>query len=140
MIDQAFPSLSKEGYSVESPKTTDYNCISWAVGMSDKWWWPDQFHYWPTGVPVNDSIAAFVTLFHSLGFKICHSPDLEENAEKVAIFARNGRVTHVARQLSTGKWTSKLGNEEDIEHALDGLVGSIYGSVVQILMRKVSDN
>ena len=41
------------------------------------------------------------------------------------------------RQLENGKWTSKLGPLEDIEHAsLEGVTGAQYGQVVQMLRRK----
>lgn len=51
----------------------------------------------------------------------------------------NGTPTHAARQLENGKWTSKLGQLEDIEHELDGLVGDKYGIVVTILRRPYRD-
>jgi hypothetical protein len=44
--------------------------------------------------------------------------------------------THAARQLDNGKWTSKLGQLEDIEHeSLEALSGAVYGSVVQVLKK-----
>jgi hypothetical protein len=46
-------------------------------------------------------------------------------------------VTHAARQLPSGAWTSKLGDWEDIEHnALSGLESSFYGRVSIILKRQ----
>jgi hypothetical protein len=44
--------------------------------------------------------------------------------------------THAARQLPNGRWSSKLGKLEDIEHALDDICGSAYGSVVPVLKRR----
>ncbi|MCI0637958.1 MAG: hypothetical protein L0Y72_23715 [Gemmataceae bacterium] len=37
--------------------------------------------------------------------------------------------THAARQLPTGRWSSKLGPSEDIEHDLHALEGEIYGTI-----------
>jgi hypothetical protein len=37
--------------------------------------------------------------------------------------------------LPTGKWTSKLGALEDIEHELEGLIGDRYGKIGQILKK-----
>jgi hypothetical protein len=51
--------------------------------------------------------------------------------------ATDGEPTHAARQLPNGKWTSKLGRWQDIEHELDGLVGEMYGTVKQILKRAI---
>ena len=43
--------------------------------------------------------------------------------------------THAARQFPGGRWTSKLGPAEDIEHELEELAGPLYGEVVLILRR-----
>ena len=63
---------------------------------------------------------------------------LEAGYEKVALYALAGVPKHAARQLPGGGWTSKLGELDDIEHTLEGLVGSWYGNVVQILKRPVA--
>jgi len=49
----------------------------------------------------------------------------------------DGEPTHVARQLPSGRWTSKMGFLEDIEHTVDALRGFYYGAVTQILKRAV---
>jgi hypothetical protein len=49
-----------------------------------------------------------------------------------------GKPKHAARQLANGRWTSKLGELEDIEHTLNGLDGIWYGSVMLILKRALS--
>ncbi|WP_293105967.1 hypothetical protein [Moorena sp. SIOASIH] len=78
------------------------------------------------------------TLPAPLGYVICETPDLEENYQKIAIYMLNDQPTHVARQLLNGKWTSKLGQDEDIEHdTLEGLTGERYGQVAQVMKRKV---
>ena len=63
---------------------------------------------------------------------------MEEGVEKIALYAdQGGEPTHMARQLRSGKWTSKLGELEDIEHDdLAILEGECYGQVVTILKRK----
>jgi hypothetical protein len=60
---------------------------------------------------------------------------VEPGYEKVALYALAGLPKHAARQLPGGRWTSKLGPLEDVEHALEGLIGTWYGNVVQILKR-----
>jgi hypothetical protein len=63
---------------------------------------------------------------------------LELEYQKIAIYIDvSGTPTHAARQLPNGKWTSKLGWLEDIEHELDGLTGDRYGCVAQILKRPI---
>ena len=76
--------------------------------------------------------------FESIGFTRCDTFDLEAEFEKVAIFANETGPTHASKQLSDGRWSSKLGVFEDIEHELEALTGDEreeYGKVVQILKR-----
>jgi hypothetical protein len=95
--------------------------------------------YWPPQAPRNFSVQAFIEAYRTLGFTPCDDTSFEPGSEKVAIYAKPDlRVQHAARQLSNGRWTSKLGDLEDIEHLLDGLSGAQYGAVVQILKRPLT--
>jgi hypothetical protein len=137
-IESWFPGLSRAGYEITSEADIRYNCIAWAANESDRWWWPDPmgFGHWPVGVPRAETVEAFVRAYQTLGYELCEDGGLEPGFEKVALFVNpEGRPSHAARQLSNGRWTSKLGRAEDIEHALDGLVGGIYGTVAHFLRR-----
>ncbi|HZO88142.1 MAG TPA: hypothetical protein VFB38_07355 [Chthonomonadaceae bacterium] len=61
-IESTFPSLATSGYDITSPAAEDYNCIAWAAGETDRWWWPDPFSigYWPEGVPRAETLEAFI--------------------------------------------------------------------------------
>lgn len=48
-----------------------------------------------------------------------------------------GIPQHAARLQPNGKWTSKLGELQDIEHRLRDLEGEVYGSVVLVMKRPV---
>ena len=55
---------------------------------------------------------------------------------KVVLYT-TGDCTRAARQLASGRWTSKLGNEDDIEHDTpDDVAGGVYGNVAVIMRRK----
>jgi hypothetical protein len=57
----------------------------------------------------------------------------------IALFAdKNDFPLHAARQLPSGRWTSKLGELEDIEHGLRDLEGDAYGTVVLIMKRPIA--
>ena len=56
----------------------------------------------------------------------------------MAVFVAEGLPTHMARQLASGQWTSKLGKSVDIEHELHALAGERYGEVVRVLARPVA--
>lgn len=89
-------------------------------------------------MPAELTIAAFIQAYQTVGYEPCESSDFESGFEKIAIYATpDGEPTHAARQLPNGKWTSKLGRWEDIEHELDGLTSEMYGSVKQILKRSI---
>jgi hypothetical protein len=117
-----------------------YNCFAWAAGLDDRLWGIDKGcgEYWPDGVPRNQSVAAYVEAYRTLGFERCATPDLEEGLEKLAIYvADSGEPQHAARQLASGFWTSKMGwILEDIEHdSLACLEGEEYGTVKAFLAR-----
>lgn len=139
--EHEFPNLSATGYRVTSPVPRAYNCFAWAAGESERWWnplEPENPYYWVEGVPTKLTLAAFIQAYGTLGFVPCERSELEEGFEKIALYATpDGEPTHAARQLSNGKWTSKLGRWEDIEHELDGLVCEMYGAVRQVLKRPV---
>ena len=94
-----------------------------------------QLYYWPMEAPRAYSIDAYIRAFETLDFTPCTDSGVEPGFEKVALYALGDEPTHAARQLPNGEWTSKLGQLEDIEHTLEGLVGAEYGSVVQLLQR-----
>jgi hypothetical protein len=129
-----------------SPSTPEYNCIAWAAEDPDRWWWPanpEEFFtsYWPEGSNRDDSVDCFVEAFSThLGYQRCESDALEPSLQKVGIYVNSsGRVTHMARQLESGRWTSKLGSSIDIEHGslaeLGGYDGHEYGKVAQVMSR-----
>jgi hypothetical protein len=141
-LEAVFPGLVGNGYRVTSPRDGDYNCVAWAAGDTRNWWWPGQDagkEYWPAGVARERTRDAFVAAFATLGYAACESELVEAGHEKIALFCHaDGRPTHVARQLGDGRWTSKLGKAEDIEHPLHDLEGAVYGSVVLVMKRPVS--
>lgn len=66
----------------------------------------------------------------------CPNGDQEVGFQKIAIYGSGFMYTHVARQLPDGKWTSKLGQLEDITHSTpEALAGSDCGDVVQFMKR-----
>jgi len=137
-IEKLFPNLKYFGYKTESPATINYNCIAWAAGDDQAVWWPDSQYlgYWPDGAPRAENLEAFVKAFEKLGYTTCDTAEYEKNFEKVAIYTDPfGVPTHAARQLDSGRWTSKLGQLEDIEHDINGLSDSEYGFIA-VYMKK----
>ncbi len=89
---------------------------------------------------MESNVSAFIQAFGTLGYEPGGNGNLEEDFEKVAIYQLPTGVGHMARQLLTGRWTSKLGGLEDIEHASPAeLEGSDYGTVVQYMRRAINE-
>lgn len=134
-----FPFLSNTNCNVTSPATPEYNCIAWAAGEDFRWWWPIVgVYFWPKGVPYEESIDAFAAAFRTIGFARCDSGELEFGVEKVVIYVNaSGTPTHMARQLPSGTWTSKLGSHVDIEHSSpEDIAGPAYGNPAAYLRRR----
>ena len=123
-LESSFTSLEADGFRVTSPDSLEYNCIAWAAGDETHWWWPDDDAFWPINHR-GATIEVFVRAFATLGYLPAEGEMLEDGFDRVAIYAKDGRVTHAAGQLSNGGWTSKLGYDVDIEHGLRGLEGQL---------------
>jgi hypothetical protein len=132
-----FPRLAaRTGWRNTSDATPSYNCIAWSAGDSKRCWWPTRGGYWPPGVMRARTLDAFVKAFATKGYVRCESSALETGFLKIAIYVKDGIPTHAARQLETGKWTSKLGQNVDIEHDSPELVGgALYGEAVAFMRR-----
>lgn len=140
--EDVFPDLFASGYCKTSEEDL-YNCIAWAAGPEhiDECWNPfciGQGYYWPDDLERNSELATFVKLYERHGgYIVCDSEQFEPGFEKIALYVDDQKeVTHAARQLEDGTWTSKLGDWEDINHStLAGLSGKIYGKPAKFLKR-----
>jgi hypothetical protein len=139
---EEFPNLRPGEWHQSSEPDPKYNCIAFAAGRTDVYWWPDPFpdllnDYWPLGLSREESVDALAELYRSFGYEPCADAGLEVGYEKVAIYANGTEPTHAARQLIDGRWISKLGPQEDIEHDnLHCLSGPCYGQPVLFLRRQ----
>jgi hypothetical protein len=127
-------------HKITSPRDSAYNCIAWAaIGSTAEWWTHLPGYKWP-GEDRTPLIESLVKVFVSVGYseKAVDDHSVESGVEKVALYAKNGIWRHAARQLPNGKWTSKLGPDEDIEHDTpECLCGDSYGTI-HCIMRKAA--
>ena len=138
-----FPDLHSGNHHDTSLPDEKYNCIAWAAGDTDQWWDPTastdpakQF-YWPANVPRDYKVTSLILALESVGFAPCADASQEDGIEKIAIYRYGDEYMHAARQLESGKWTSKMGKSEDIEHdAPENLAGPCYGQVSAFMKRK----
>ena len=130
VLENIFPNLALNVYELTSPETPFYNCIAWSVGDNTKWWWPDGINYWPDNIPCVATVESFRLMYESFDFVVCDNFEIEAGFEKIALYVNplTKQPTHASRQLSDGKWTSKLGRLKDISHnTLGGVEGAVYG-------------
>ncbi|MCI0461253.1 MAG: hypothetical protein L0Z62_30260 [Gemmataceae bacterium] len=136
ILSSQFPRLTATNHRITSAADPRYNCIAWSAGDTGRWWQPGVF--WPVATPPDDfGLGALERAFQSLGYQDCGMDSLlEPGFEKVALFGSLLLYTHAARQLPDGRWTSKLGREEDIEHETpDDVAGGVYGAVIKVMKR-----
>lgn len=133
-----FPNLRSDNHRVTSNADPSYNWFAWATHHTDRWLEPyPPIGYWPADIPARLTLNNLTAVYEAAGWSRCDSPDLETGYEKIAIYTdRRGLPTHAARQLDSGKWTSKLGVSEDIEHDdLGAIEGSLYGAPARYMRR-----
>ncbi len=142
-IEEEFPALRADGYAIASPETPTPNCIGWVLGDHGHFWDPQLvgfkgMYYWPPGIPRDDRLVTWIQLFGLFGYRECAGPGQEAGLEKIVIYADDsGDAQHVAKQLETGEWGSKLGSDKDISHATpEGLRGSRYGRPATFMSRQ----
>jgi hypothetical protein len=149
-LEQASPTLNGTPYQITSGSTKKYNCVGWALGDDTRWWEPVVIsggkklggYFWPIDpdIPAWFSVGALEKLFASHGYEQCEDGDHRQGVEKVAIYGYSrADATHVARQLSSGKWTSKMGPLADIEHErCDQIEGGMIAQIQQFMSRPVT--
>lgn len=144
-----FPALKHDNfYRTTSNQTDRYNCIAWAMRLTDRWvqpsrgaaiWWP-RFH---KVANFDTSTDGLIRAFNYLGFVKCTDHKKEFFYDKVALYfeSRSGEWTHAARVLSEKEYHSKAGRGWDFHHDSLGNrlynvdVNLSYGEVYQIMKR-----
>jgi hypothetical protein len=149
-LESELENLKGTGYDKYpiSPQTPPvpfgYNCIAFAAGCTDRCWWPHPnkfLYYWPPHLsreaPELETVNNFIKAFEWKGYRVCKDGKFKKGVEKVVIFAKNNHPKHAARQLDSGRWISKCGSLEDIQHeTLTAVQGQIYGTAHTFMHRR----
>jgi hypothetical protein len=140
-----FPRSFIQPFQVTSAITPIYNCIAYVYGDSTRPYWPYPFpqfafpevlYYWPPGLPRINHVDSFRQLYETIGYKVCQDGTLDLPWEKIAVFGKNENdPKHAAKQLITGKWSSKLGTNYDVSHDIHNISAGTYGDVLLYMRR-----
>lgn len=121
-------------FRLSSPREPECSCLSYVVGDKERHWWPPgplatrrsnlliqlgPPDVWPVDLPPDATLANVCALLSRLGFVDCEDAVAidPKTTLVVAIFLDSGTApAHFAQQLPNGKWLSKLGGGNDIEH------------------------
>lgn len=138
-----FPHLRHATVHVLEHHNNTYNCMAWALGITDRWVWPSDERpdiAWPFGLPRTDRLDNVEEAFASLGYTPSRSARYVRGTEKIALFGRSNTVLHLALQTPAhaGMWTSKLGGGSLIAHSsVDAVSGAYYGNRLATLERSI---
>lgn len=143
-VDSDYKQSERFPFIVTSAATRRYNCAAWAVHIDDLWIQPprspqtytESVYHWPEElVLVKANLEGYKALYAHYGFEECDNGDLEPGYEKIALFYKKSCGIHVARQLSDGKWTAKMGPGVDVSHDIRACVAGMYDHVEQYMRR-----
>lgn len=136
------PNISRKNHLITSVATRAYNCVAWVLGDEENWYEPTPSgqYAWPSVKNENYSLDAYIQMFSGQGFKVCKKEMFENGFQAIALYEKDGEFAHVAVRLPDGRWSSKLGTWEDIEHdTLEVLSGPLYGAP-RAFMKRVQED
>lgn len=144
-IDRHYPKLADTGYVITSQETPVYNCIAWAAGDTTRWWEcgedgpiDEPGVYSPEGARYGFGLEALISAFEVIGYELCldGGPEPEEGYDRIALYAEASEWRHAARLLKDGRWSSKLGDLEDVSHDSPGDVCGRFNGELACFMRR----
>ena len=136
------PLKSDVNFKLSSPFSFQYNCIAFAMGMTDRW--VDHgdipWHWWPP-VERGSSVEHLKNAFRYFGFEECGMDDtIDDQYDKVALYQLADCWTHAARIVASGIFHSKFGESYDGYHSSGDVLQAQYGNVCLIMRRLKTDS
>ena len=129
---------SDPNFKLTSQPTYRYNCIAFAMGMSDRWvdvanlpW-----HWWPP-VQKDDTINSLIAAFEYFGFEKCGMDDnIDEKYDKVVLYGKDNQWQHAAKVVAPNVYHSKFGESFDGTHSSGNVLSVKYGDPYVVMRRK----
>ncbi len=131
------PLKNDKNFKLLSPFSFQYNCIAFALGMTDRWVDHENipWHWWPP-VEKGAKIEHLIKAFNFFGFEECGMDDtIDELYDKVALYQTDDQWTHAARIVKRGILHSKFGESYDGIHSSGNVLHLQYGKICLIMRR-----
>ncbi|HEV2818417.1 MAG TPA: hypothetical protein VGW40_14490 [Allosphingosinicella sp.] len=119
-FQQIFPNLDVNAAVVTGEATTDYNCISWTVGVTNAWLWP------------GSTIQDFDAFYNQHGFWRASGGSIAAWGDSFAAMTHGS----VSGPGHGPRWESKCGSLLRIQHGLNELDSPSYGHIVAYYSRR----
>lgn len=136
------PLKNDVNFKLLSPFSFQYNCIAFAMGMTDRWVDHSNipWHWWPP-VEKGSSVEHLKNAFQYFGFEECGMNDeIDDLYDKVALYHIANQWTHAARVVAAGVYHSKFGESFDGRHSSGNVLQAQYGNVCIIMRRLKTDS
>lgn len=95
-LEAVFPGLVGAAWEIASPRDPTYNCVAFALGDTDRWWWPlalpASAAHWPEDVPRAETVEAVASMLATLGFAPTDDESPSDELWKVALYAKGART------------------------------------------------
>lgn len=117
-----FPLLNVDQAVVTGEASAAYNCVSWTVGVTDRWLWP------------GSSIANFDMFYRGFGF-------VRAGDGPIAVWGHSTSTLIHGSISGPGhgpRWESKCGSSLRIQHGINELAGSAYGRILAFYRRSLT--
>ena len=137
-----FPQLGGDKhFEIKSDENVVYNCIAWAMGVSNCWvdYYLVPGHWWPSGVARENTPEALIAAFQAVGFTIMDDYSYDGSIDKVVLYKVGNKWTHASRLLGEGVEYSKFGPRWDATHGRGVFHGTIYGDAYACMGRPAAD-
>lgn len=133
-----FPLLANDScFSITSERSAIYNCIAFAMGMTNCWvdFFKAPGHWWPSGVSEDGSPESLIQAFQAVGFTVTENKSFEKDVDKVILYSANGLWTHATRIEPNEQERGKFGALWDAVHGHNMFQGSVYGEPYAYMKR-----
>jgi hypothetical protein len=95
---------------------------------------------WTAGARYRFGLEAPISAYEVIGYRLCPGggPVPEEGYDKVALYAENSEWRRAAKLPEDGRWSSELGDLEDVSRdSPEDVCGKFHGELACFMLRAI---